>query len=101
MNRNVQEAQPCQFSILVRDKAVLVCLEGLRLIIAQHKALILSVPSDSLQAGAPPFSDSTHIRDLVSRLRICVYVDGYCTYLPATPFVCAFLYPDQAILALS
>lgn len=66
----------CPTKLAVRGQTVLVCLEGLRLIISKQSALILSVPLGSaLQEPTPPFSDSPYIRDLVSRLRISSYPD--------------------------
>ena len=56
--------------LTVRENAMLVCLEGLRLIIAKDQALILSAPGDNkLQPGTTPFSDNFFVRELVSRLR--------------------------------
>jgi len=70
-------SNPAGARVLVRSSAVLVCLEGLRLVIGPTQALLLSVPSSHLlQQGATPFSDNLHVRDLVSRLRISTFVDG-------------------------
>jgi hypothetical protein len=63
--------------VLVRSSAILICLEGLRLVIGETRALLLSVPGGSeLQQGANPYSDNPSVRDLVSRLRISAFVEG-------------------------
>lgn len=76
----MQERRPAPLytRVLVRKGCVTVHLEGLQVTIKKQQALICSLPgSSSLQQAVAPNPEDPAVKDLVSRLKIGAFVEGW------------------------
>ena len=68
-HHHVQVPMPYPSAIFIRDKALVVNVESMRLIICQDEVLVLSVPSaEQPSQPAFPTPDCPFVKDLVQRV---------------------------------
>ena len=74
----ITRTAPLFTRILVRKGCVTIHLEGLQVIVKKQNALIYSLPgSSSLQQAKAPLPEDLAVKDLVSRLRIGAFDEGW------------------------